>query len=155
MPFLNTACAIALGLALAAASVRAHEGGNDAGFGQPGTAKSVQRTLTIVATDAMRFGPSAFTVRAGQTLRLHIVNDGKLAHEFVLGTDADIAAHAKMMRAMPDMAHADASAVRVAPGQAADIVWKFSMPGRFVYGCLLAGHFEAGMKGVVTVVREP
>ncbi|MBS0194800.1 MAG: cupredoxin family protein [Proteobacteria bacterium] len=145
--------AIVLILTFATVSVWAHDGDHAAGIGQPGVAKAAQRTLTIVTTDAMRFDPPAFAVTAGQTVRLHIVNMGKLVHEFVLGTDADIAAHAKMMRAMPDMAHADASSVRVEPGKSADLVWKFSVPGRFAYACLLPGHTEAGMHGVVTVAR--
>ena len=32
-----------------------------------------------------------------------------------------------------------------------EFVWKFSRAGKFYYACLIPGHREAGMQGVVTV----
>jgi len=55
---------------------------------------------------------------------------------------------------MPGMVHADASSASVAPGKSADIVWKFSAPGKFLYACLVPGHHEAGMEGAVTVAAR-
>ena len=132
----------------------AHASATQAGsFGQPGSEKNATRTVAIGMTDAMRFDPDALTFNRGETVRLRITNIGKLQHEFVLGTAQEIAEHAEMMRSMPDMAHADANAVRVAPGKTADIVWKFSAPGKFLYVCLVPGHLEAGMRGSVTVAN--
>jgi uncharacterized cupredoxin-like copper-binding protein len=37
-------------------------------------------------TDDMRFSPSHFSVKKGETLRLRVVNKGLLMHEMVLGT---------------------------------------------------------------------
>lgn len=130
----------------------AHSAAPQAGsFGQPGTAKNVTRTVAIHMTDTMRFTPGALTFKRGETVRLHIVNDGKLPHEFILGTRQEIAEHTDMMRRMPGMVHADANAVSVAPGKSADSVWKFSVAGTFLYACLVPGHHEAGMQGIVTV----
>ena len=84
-------------------------------------------------------------------MHLHISNRGKLLHEFVLGTQEEIDEHAEMMRQMPGMKHADASSVGVAPGKTADIIWKFTASGKFVYACLVPGHREAGMLGTITV----
>ena len=120
-------------------------------FGRPGLAQDVTRTQTITLTDAMRFTPATLTVRRGETLRLRIVNAGKLPHEFVLGTAKEIEEHAEVMRRMPTMVHADASSVRVAPGHAAEMLWQFSEAGEFLYACLMPGHWEAGMQGRVVV----
>ncbi len=122
-------------------------------FGQPGSPKNVSQTVAISLTDAMRFTPSALNFKRGDTVRLHITNSGKAAHEFVLGTKEEIAEHAAMMRQMPDMVHADASSVRLAPGRTADIVWQFSNAGKFFFACLIPGHWEAGMQGSVTVTE--
>ena len=122
-------------------------------FGQPGIAKNVTRTIAIMTTDAMRFAPDSLSFRRGETVRLHVTNTGKLEHEFVLGTQAEIDEHAEMMRRMPGMVHADASSARVKPGQSADIVWQFSRTGQFLYACLIPGHREAGMTGRVTVTE--
>jgi len=146
--------AIALGLPLARAHTEhpaANPTAQSEAFGRAGVAKDVARTVTIRTTDAMRFDPATLAVKQGETLRLRIHNDGKLAHEFVLGTQAEIAEHAEMMRQMPGMVHTDAHSVRVAPGQSGEIVWTFSRPGHFLYACLIPGHWEAGMQGSVTV----
>ena len=117
----------------------------------PGPARNVSRTVAIRMTDAMRFTPAGFAVGQGESVRLHIANDGKLAHEFVLGTPQEIAEHERTMHRMPRMPQTEANAVRVEPGQSADIVWKFSVSGDFVYACLLPGHHEAGVQGTITV----
>ena len=31
------------------------------------------------------------------------------------------------------------------------MVWNFNRPGEFQFACLVAGHFEAGMKGTISV----
>ena len=120
-------------------------------FGRPGAVKDIARTVAIRTTDAMRFDPATLAIRTGETLRLRIHNEGKLPHEFVLGTQAEIAEHAEMMRKMPGMGHADPHSVRVAPGQSGEIVWKFDRAGKFLYACLIPGHWEAGMQGTITV----
>lgn len=120
-------------------------------LGQAGLAKDRARSVDIRMSDAMRFDPAALRIKQGETLRLRIHNDGKLPHEFVLGTQMEIAEHAEMMRKMPNMTHTDSSSVRVAPGAVGELVWKFSRVGTFLYACLVPGHWEAGMQGVVTV----
>ncbi len=32
-----------------------------------------------------------------------------------------------------------------------EMIWKFSNSGEFAFACLIPGHFDAGMKGVVIV----
>ena len=129
----------------------AESAANAEAFGRPGVAKDAARSVAIHMTDAMRFDPASMAVKQGETLRLRIHNDGKLPHEFVLGTKAEIAEHAEMMRQMPNMIHTDPNSVRVAPGQDGEIIWKFDQAGKFLYACLIPGHWEAGMQGSVTV----
>ncbi len=148
-------CAFAMAVVATSPTI-AHEGesahtNGGTPFGRPGIAKNASRTVTITLTDAMRFEPASLTVERGKTLRFHIVNTGKLPHEFVLGTRDEIAEHAKQMQRMPTMVHNDANAVRVESGKSADLIWQFSVPGTFLYACLVPGHWEAGMQGTVTV----
>ncbi len=123
-------------------------------MGKPGIAKNVARTITVTLADTMRFTPNAFSVKQGETIRLRIMNGGKIPHEFVLGTSQEIDEHAAMMRAMPDMVHTDASSARLAPGKTTDLIWQFTKSGKFQYVCLIAGHREAGMQGSVTVTAS-
>jgi len=42
----------------------------------------------------------------------------------------------------------------VAPGETGEIIWKFNRKGRFHFACLVAGHYEAGMAGTITVTSR-
>ena len=121
-------------------------------WGIAGEAGSVQRTITLTMSDAMRFQPSHIEVREGDTVRLRADNQGQVMHEIVLGTQADLAAHAEMMRQHAGMAHDAPSMAHVRPGQQGDIVWRFNRTGSFDFACLIPGHSEAGMKGTITVL---
>ena len=120
-------------------------------WGIAGTARQVKRTITLVMGDNMRFTPDRLEVRQGETVRLRVRNSGKLQHELVLGTREALAAHAAMMLKHPDMEHDEAHMVHVAPGQTGEIIWTFNRKGEFEFACLIAGHFQAGMKGTVIV----
>ena len=56
-------------------------------------------------TDDMRFTPSHFSDKQGETVRLRVENKGQVLHEVVLGTQASLDEHAAMMLQHPDMEH--------------------------------------------------
>ena len=120
-------------------------------WGIAGEAKDVRRTLTIGMGDDMRFTPAHLEVRRGETVRLRVRNDGRLLHELVIGTPAELQAHAQMMLKYPNMEHEEPSMVHVDPGKTGEIVWTFNRAGEFEFACLIAGHFQAGMKGTIRV----
>lgn len=122
-------------------------------FGRPGDARKVTRTIHVTMDDSYRFTPSDVTIRRGQTVRFVISNIGQQMHEMVLGTVDDLKAHAELMRRFPDMEHADANMAHVQPGEKGEIVWQFTRPGEYAFGCLIAGHYEAGMSGRLVVRR--
>ena len=120
-------------------------------WGMSGTAKQVQRTITLTMTDNMRFTPDRIEVKSGETVRLRVRNAGQLMHELVIGTRETLAEHAAMMLKHPGMAHDDPSMVHVAPDKTGEIIWTFNRAGEFEFACLIAGHFQAGMKGTISV----
>jgi uncharacterized cupredoxin-like copper-binding protein len=120
-------------------------------FGEPGTKRDAARTVKVELADTMRFTPSSLTVTRGETIRFDLKNRGKVMHEFVLGSMQDLRAHAEMMKKHPGMEHDEPFMAHVAPGKTRTLVWRFTKPGEFHYGCLIAGHFEAGMVGTITV----
>lgn len=65
----------------------------------------------------------------------------------VLGTPAELQAHAALMQKFPEMEHASPNMAHVKPGADGQIVWQFTQPGEFRFACLQPGHFEAGMLG--------
>ena len=124
-------------------------------YGKPGDAKQVKRTIAVDMNDTMRYTPSSLTMVRGETVKFELRNTGKVMHEFVLGTMADLQAHSEAMKKSPKMAHGDAQMVHVGPGKSGTMVWQFSKAGEFHFGCLLPGHFEAGMVGKITVTERP
>ena len=56
-----------------------------------------------------------------------------------------------MMLKFPTMEHDEPYMAHVAPGATADLVWQFNRAGSFEFACLIAGHFQAGMRGTFTV----
>jgi len=123
-------------------------------WGIAGDAKDVRRTITLVMSDDMRFTPDRIAVQQGETVRLRIQNKGQLLHELVIGTPAELAAHAAQMLKHPNMEHDEPYMTHVKPGQRGEIIWTFNRAGQFEFACLIAGHFQAGMKGRITVTRS-
>jgi uncharacterized cupredoxin-like copper-binding protein len=136
-----------------AAAAPRHEAGAHAAtaFGRAGDRASVARTVKVAMGDDMRFAPSDLAIAKGETVRFVLRNDGKVLHEMVLGTEADLRRHAERMRSAPGMPHEEANMVHVKPGGEGELVWTFDQPGEFAFACLIPGHFEAGMKGRVVV----
>ena len=120
-------------------------------WGIAGDAKSVRRTIEVRMGDNMRFTPDRIDVRQGETLRFRVQNTGKVMHEFVIGTKAENAKHAEMMIKHPNMEHDEPYMAHVSPGKTGEIVWTFNRAGTFEFGCLIAGHFAAGMVGTIVV----
>jgi uncharacterized cupredoxin-like copper-binding protein len=105
-------------------------------------------------TDNMRFNPSQITVRQGETIRFIAKNDGKIIHEMVIGTMKHLKEHSDLMKKFPRMEHDEPFMAHVAPGKTEEIIWQFTKAGTFDFACLIAGHFDAGMVGKVTVLTR-
>jgi len=120
-------------------------------WGIAGDPKAVKLTIEHSAKDSMRFSRALDRVKLGDTVRFVIRNDGKLMHEFVIGTVKENQAHAELMKKFPNMEHDEPYMAHVPPGKTAEIVWTFNRPGEFEFACLIAGHYDAGMKGMIKV----
>ena len=120
-------------------------------WGIAGDAKAARRTIEVGMADNMRFTPDRIDVRLGETVRFRVRNAGKLMHEFVIGTQAENAKHAELMLKFPNMEHDEPWMAHVPPGKTGEIVWTFNRAGSFEFACLIAGHYQAGMVGTITV----
>lgn len=120
-------------------------------WGQEGDAKRITRTITISMTDNMRFTPDNIRVKVGDTIKFIVKNRGAMLHEMVIGTEAELAKHAELMKKHPNMEHEEPYMAHVAAKKSATLIWKFTNPGDFMFACLIPGHYEAGMKGRISV----
>jgi uncharacterized cupredoxin-like copper-binding protein len=120
-------------------------------YGREGDPRKVVRTIRITTSDAMRYFPDQIRVKRGDTIRFAVRNSGELPHEMVIGTMDELKKHAELMKNGRETAHEGANMAHVAPGGTGRIVWQFTHAGEFYYGCLIPGHFEAGMIGTIVV----
>lgn len=166
MNFLRT-CTIALALIFPSLSADASSGtgqqpharafeapGHDR-IGKPGDGSSFDRTIEISIRETesgyMLFEPDAVRIESGSVVRFLIGNTGALDHEFFLGSFDEVAEHQQWMREHPDMQHDSANSVSIPSGQNAELIWEFSDITNLEFVCLIPGHREAGMWGVIIV----
>lgn len=122
-------------------------------WGIAGEPKAAKRTVEFKMSDDMRFTPDRIEVKQGDTVRFVLKNDGKLMHEFVIGTKKELDEHAALMVKFPNMEHDEPYMAHVAPGKTGEVVWTFNRPGEFDFACLIAGHYQAGMVGKIKVSK--
>ena len=122
-------------------------------FGIAADPRRAKRAIRVDLTDNMRFTPGVIHVRRGEVVRFVAANKGEVLHEMVLGTMEELKEHAELMKRHPGMEHNEPHMAHVAPGKSGEIGWRFTKAGTYYYGCLIPGHFEAGMLGKVIVVN--
>lgn len=166
--FILAACALVLSAPLWASP------GQHFDFGQPAPAAKASRSIDVIMKD-MTFDPGAIDIKAGETVRFVLVNKGQLLHEFSLGNAAMHAEHQQQMLKMQQsgqlmsaamiqgmdhaamghgqvgMSHDDPNSVLVEPGKTAELTWTFNKATRLEFACNIPGHYQAGMKGDLTV----
>jgi uncharacterized cupredoxin-like copper-binding protein len=120
-------------------------------FGIAGNPAKIDRTVVVSMSDTMRFTPSKISVKLGETVKFVVKNEGRLLHEIVIGTMKELTEHAELMKKHPAMEHDEPYMAHVASAQTGEVVWQFNRAGEFNFACLIAGHFEAGMVGTISV----
>ena len=107
-------------------------------------------------------------VKQGETIEFVLKNTGKVTHEWVFGKENDLVQHAKQMQAAAQHAghnhghddsnkfdHDQGSSIQGARVNALEnksLIITFNETGEFTTACFEAGHFEAGMKGKLSVM---
>jgi len=112
------------------------------------------KEVRIEVDDTMRFSPATWEARAGEPIRIILVNKGKVDHELVIGSEKEIMAHAKEMANPNTKGHHHTNEVSAKLGQQTELVWTFKDPGKYAMACFEPGHYEAGMKGVINIVTQ-
>ena len=124
-----------------------------AGFdvGGPGQASEASRTVRVEALDELTFEPASIEVEAGETVTFEETNTGENDHEFSLGDDGFHKEHEKEMAEHDSMMMDEDNVLSLAAGETGEITWTFPESREVVYACDVAGHFEGGMVGRITV----
>lgn len=144
-----TAAALAM-LPMLSGGALAHDNRTSYAAGEPGDPKKPSREIVVEMGDRF-FRPEKIEVKRGEQIRFKIRNGGFEVHEFLLDTPEANLKHAEAMRKNPGMEHDDPNGIQLAPEKSSEIVWTFTKAGTFEFSCLIAGHREDGMTGMVVV----
>jgi len=119
--------------------------------GGPADASDADRAIEVIARDTMTFEPSSIEVAAGETITFIVTNAGEEVHEFTLGDAEMQREHADLMEHMPaGMAHDRPNSITVQVGEMKQLTWWFGHAAP-EYACHRPGHYEAGMRGWITL----
>lgn len=110
------------------------------------------KSLKVTMTD-FAFSPNAFTVPAGEEISVQVTNNGAVAHSFiVMQSGHTVQGHFTDA----DKPYVLWEVATVPPGESVKGSFTApSAPGEYQLLCGIAGHFEAGMVGKLTVVSQP
>lgn len=121
-------------------------------FGEPADASDATTIIDIAANDDFSYTPDSVKVSAGDVVTFRVTNSGNLNHEFTLGDESLQQEHEQEMKDMGDMQMGDdPNAISIASGETGELTWKFSGSGDVLMGCHVAGHYDGGMRGKITV----
>jgi uncharacterized cupredoxin-like copper-binding protein len=95
-----------------------------------------------------KFAPGTITVKAGTTIDFVVVNDDPIAHEFIIGTEAEQQAHEK---ADPGDPHTGPGEASIPANETVRLSYTFARAGTMLYACHVPGHYRYGMRGKVQV----
>lgn len=126
--------------------------------------------ITLTMTD-FQYAPKAVSVKPGTVVELTLVNKGAIQHEFMLyppvasmGMDMDMDKYGAENTYFKGIGSVEVvypgkkpstssrlERVMVDPGQTVTIKFVAKKAGTFEFACHITGHYEAGMKGALTV----
>lgn len=135
---------------------KVHQHGDKKGpIGSPAQPTYAQKSIMVGLSDDMKinFNDKLSQIKSGTVIQFIVINEGKIAHEFSIGNQAEQIEHAKMMREMPSMIHSDGNTVTVEPGKTKFLTWHFDGSDTVVFACNVPGHYEAGMFKKVALIR--
>lgn len=100
------------------------------------------RVVRVIAGPGYSFSPSAISVARGETVTFEVTSMGGLIHEFMVGPADAVAADTEGTPEVADLGMMQTGAVTMT----------FDGSGPYAFACHEAGHYEAGMRGTITVV---
>jgi uncharacterized cupredoxin-like copper-binding protein len=104
------------------------------------------QAVEVTLLDSMAIKPKNITVDAGTPVRFVITNDGALEHDFFIGSDRE-----QKQRESGQGEPGPDRYVAVPPGATVTLLTTFPSAGKTIVGCVVPGHYSAGMKATITI----
>lgn len=129
--------------------------GHKSEVGIPAYQEVADKVVHVTLTDSMQIQfEQPFEIKEGEVIEFVVKNEGKLVHEFVVGSEQEQLKHREMMKQMQGQAHHHnmPSVVTLESGKVKSLKWKFDgQASQVEFACNIIGHFEAGMTKTMTI----
>ena len=142
-------------------------------IGSKGKESEVSRVVKVLMYDNY-YEPSSFQIKAGETIKFEVENNGMLVHEFniankmmhmkhqpemikmfengiLLADSIDKEKMKKMAKMDKAMGHSHSNSVLLEPKQKGEIIWKFDNALNIEVACNVPGHYQVGMIAKVDI----
>jgi uncharacterized cupredoxin-like copper-binding protein len=102
--------------------------------------------IEVSLLDSMAIEPKRIEVPAGKPVRFVITNEGALEHDLFIGSDRE-----QTQRSNGQGEPGPDRYVQVPPGETVTLLYTFPSAGRTIAGCVVPGHYTAGMKANIVI----
>jgi uncharacterized cupredoxin-like copper-binding protein len=102
--------------------------------------------IEVSLLDSMEIEPGRIEVEAGKPVRFIVTNEGALDHDFFIGSDKE-----QKQRSNGEGEPGPDRYVQVPPGETVTLLVTFPSEGRTIAGCVVPGHYTAGMKANIII----
>jgi uncharacterized cupredoxin-like copper-binding protein len=100
------------------------------------------RVIRVIAGPGYAFNPSTISVARGETVTFLVTTMGPTLHEFMVGPADAVAADTAGTAEIADIGMMATKS----------LTYTFDGSGPYAFACHAQGHYEAGMRGVITLV---
>jgi uncharacterized cupredoxin-like copper-binding protein len=102
------------------------------------------RLVEVGMTDQLTFIPHEIPVQRGETVTFLLTNEGTAVHEFAVGPADKVDADEVDGKLVVEADEIDGRHIKT-------VTYTFDGPGPYGFACHEPGHFEAGMRGSITL----
>ena len=106
--------------------------------------KDAPRLIWLDMDDQLRFMPDQIAIAKGETITFLLTNSGKAVHEFQVGPADKVAADEVDGTIVVEQDALDEGSVHA-------LTYTFDGSGPYAYACHEPAHYQAGMKGTITL----
>ncbi|PSU74231.1 copper-binding protein [Photobacterium phosphoreum] len=117
--------------------------------GMPAAGSKPDKVAYVILSDDMQITfKQPVDIKPNDVVQFVVINQGKMAHEFSIGSPQEQAQYRKMTK---DHQADNGNTVTIAPGKAKQVLWHFHGSNKVELACNMAGHADAGMTKTITL----
>ncbi|PSW28255.1 copper-binding protein [Photobacterium phosphoreum] len=117
--------------------------------GMPAAGSKPDKVAYVILSDDMQITfKQPVDIKPNDVVQFVVINQGKMAHEFSIGSPQEQAQYRKMTK---DHQADNGNTVTIAPGKAKQVLWHFHGSNKVELACNMAGHADAGMAKTITL----